>query len=192
MNPAAVPKLRVNGLYAQLLGNQRASQHAGLAAQLQQAKWMIKNVEQRFDTIMRVSQAIVDRQSDFLSDGPAAMRPLILKDIAEVLGMHESTISRATTQKFMLTPFGTLELKRFFGSGVATDSGDSASATAVQALIRKLVDQENPSKPLSDNQLTAKLAEAGIVIARRTVAKYRESSRIAPASLRRSRAAARG
>ena len=192
LNPAAVPKLRVNGLYAQLLGNQRASQHAGLAAQLQQAKWMIKNVEQRFDTIMRVSQAIVDRQSDFLSDGPAAMRPLILKDIAEVLGMHESTISRATTQKFMLTPFGTLELKRFFGSGVATDSGDSASATAVQALIRKLVDQENPSKPLSDNQLTAKLAEEGIVIARRTVAKYRESSRIAPASLRRSRAAARG
>ncbi len=189
LNPAAVPKLRVNSLYSQILGNQRASQYAGLAAQLQQAKWMIKNVEQRFDTIMRVSQAIVERQADFLSEGPAAMRPLILRDIAEALNMHESTISRATTQKFMLTPFGTLELKRFFGSGVATDNGDSASATAVQALIRQLVEQENPAKPLSDNQLMLKLAAAGIVIARRTVAKYREFARIAPASRRRWQAA---
>lgn len=191
LNNAAVPKLRVNALYAQMLGNQRASQHAGLQSQLQQAKWMIRNVEQRFDTILRVSQAIVDRQSAFFSEGPQAMRPLILKDIASELGMHESTISRATTQKYMLTPFGTLELKFFFGSGVATDSGDSASATAVQAFIRKLVEAENRAKPLSDNQITKKLAEHGIVIARRTVAKYRESLRIAPAALRRAHAAAK-
>lgn len=191
LNNAAVPRLRVNALYAQMLGNQRASQHAGLQSQLQQAKWMIRNVEQRFDTILRVSQAIVDRQSAFFSEGPQAMRPLILKDIANELGMHESTISRATTQKYMLTPFGTLELKFFFGSGVATDSGDSASATAVQAFIRKLVDAENRAKPLSDNQITKKLAEHGIVIARRTVAKYRESLRIAPAALRRAHAAAK-
>ena len=191
LNAAAVPKLRVNALYAQMLGNQRASQHAGLQSQLQQAKWMIRNVEQRFETILKVSQAIVDRQSAFLSEGPAAMRPLILKDIASEIGMHESTISRATTQKYMLTPFGTMELKRFFGSGVATDSGDAASATAVQAFIRKLVEAENRSKPLSDNQITQKLAESGIVIARRTVAKYRETLRIQPASLRRAHAAAR-
>lgn len=191
LNNAAVPRLRVNALYAQMLGNQRASQHAGLQSQLQQAKWMIRNVEQRFDTIMRVSQAIVDRQSEFFSHGPQAMRPLILKDIASELGMHESTISRATTQKYMLTPFGTLELKFFFGSSVATDSGDTASATAVQAFIRKLVESENTAKPLSDNAITKKLAESGIVIARRTVAKYRESLRIAPAALRRAHAAAR-
>lgn len=188
LNTAAMPRLRINALYAQMLGNQRESHHAGLQSQLQQARWMIKNVEQRFDTILRVSQAIVDRQSGFFSKGPAAMRPLILKDIAGELGLHESTISRATTQKFMLTPFGTLELKFFFGAGVATDDGDSASATAVQAHIRQLVAEENRAKPLSDNQITQKLAEQGIVIARRTVAKYRESLRIAPASLRRAQA----
>ena len=117
LNSAAVPRLQINGLYAQMLGNQKESAHAGLQAQLQQAKWMIRNVEQRFDTILRVSQAIVERQTAFFSQGPAAMRPLILKDIAGELGLHESTISRATTQKYMLTPFGTLELKRFFGTG---------------------------------------------------------------------------
>lgn len=191
LNGAAVPKLRVNALYAQVLGNQRANHHAGLQSQLQQAKWMIKNVEQRFNTILRVSQAIVDRQSAFFSDGPSAMQPLILKDIAAEIGMHESTISRATTQKYMLTPFGTMELKRFFGAGVATDSGLTASATAVQAFIKKLVDAENRAKPLSDSQITKKLAEDGIVIARRTVAKYREMLRIQPAALRKSQAAAR-
>ena len=117
LNSAAVPRLQINGLYAQMLGNQKESAHAGLQAQLQQAKWMIRNVEQRFDTILQVSQAIVERQTAFFSQGPAAMRPLILKDIAGELGLHESTISRATTQKYMLTPFGTLELKRFFGRG---------------------------------------------------------------------------
>jgi RNA polymerase sigma-54 factor len=191
LNSAAMPRLRINGLYAQMLGNQRVSSHAGLHAQLQQARWMIRNVEQRFDTILRVSQAIVNHQSAFFSQGPSAMRPLILKEIAGELGLHESTISRATTQKFMLTPFGTLELKHFFGAGVATDTGDSASATAVQAFIRRLVAEENRAKPLSDNQLMLKLAEQGIVIARRTVAKYREALRIGPASVRKAQASMR-
>jgi len=191
LNPAAVPRLRVNGLYAQMLGNQRADSHAGLQAQLQQARWMIRNVEQRFDTILRVSQAIVDRQQAFFSEGPSAMRPLILKDIAGELGLHESTISRATSQKYMLTPFGTLELKRFFGAGVATEAGGSASATAVQTFIRQMVAEENPARPLSDNQIVGLLGERGIVIARRTVAKYRESMRIAPASVRKAQASLR-
>jgi len=191
LNSAVVPRLHINGLYAQLLGNQREASHAGLQAQLQQARWMIRNVEQRFDTILRVSQAIVARQAAFFSQGPAAMRPLILKDIAGELGLHESTISRATTQKYMLTPYGTMELKRFFGSGVATDSGDSASATAVQEHIRQMVAGENRAKPLSDSQIMQRLADQGIVIARRTVAKYRETLRIAPAAVRKAQAAAR-
>lgn len=189
LNNAAVPRLKVNALYAQLLGNQRDASHVGLQTQLQQARWMIRNVEQRFDTILRVSKAIVAHQAAFFSEGPAAMRPLILRDIAAELGLHESTISRATTQKFMLTPFGTLELKRFFGTGVATESGAVASATAVQEAIRQMVAGENRSKPLSDSQITQRLSDQGIVIARRTVAKYREAMRIAPASLRKAHAA---
>ncbi|HEX7747503.1 MAG TPA: RNA polymerase factor sigma-54 [Bordetella sp.] len=188
LNSAVLPRLHVNGVYAQLLGNRREGGHAALQAQLQQARWMIRNVEQRFDTILRVSQAIVAHQSDFLTHGAAAMRPLILKDIASELGLHESTISRATTQKYMLTPFGTMELKRFFGTGVATDTGDAASATAVQEHIRKMVAEENRSKPLSDNQIMQCLSERGIVIARRTVAKYREALRIAPAAVRKAQA----
>ncbi|MDQ8030881.1 MAG: RNA polymerase factor sigma-54 [Bordetella sp.] len=191
LNSAVMPRLQINSMYAQMLGNQREASHAGLQAQLQQARWMIRNVEQRFDTILRVSQAIVVHQEAFFSQGPAAMRPLILKDIASELGLHESTISRATTQKFMLTPFGTLELKRFFGTGLATESGDSASATAVQAHIRQMVAEENRAKPLSDSQIMQRLADQGIVIARRTVAKYREALRIAPAAVRKAQASAR-
>ncbi|MEJ2896274.1 RNA polymerase factor sigma-54 [Bordetella avium] len=185
LNSAAMPRLQINGLYAQMLANQRETAYAGLSAQLQQARWMIRNIEQRFDTILRVSQAIVMHQAAFFSEGPAAMRPLILKDIAAELGLHESTISRATTQKYMLTPFGTLELKYFFGTGLATDSGNAASATAVQAHIRKMVSEENRAKPLSDSQIMERLASQGIVIARRTVAKYREALRIAPAAVRK-------
>jgi RNA polymerase sigma-54 factor len=191
LNSAAVPRLQINGLYAQMLGNQKESAHAGLQSQLQQARWMIRNVEQRFDTILRVAQAIVEHQTAFFSQGPGAMRPLILKDIAGELGLHESTISRATTQKYMLTPFGTLELKRFFGTGVSTEGGDATSATAVQTFIRQMVAEENRAKPLSDSQIMQKLADQGIVIARRTVAKYREALRIAPAALRKAQAAAR-
>jgi len=189
LNSAAMPRLRVNALYARMLGGARESHYPAMHAQLQQARWMIRNVEQRFETILRVAQAIVDHQSAFFSEGPAAMRPLILREIAEEVGLHESTVSRATTQKYLLTPFGTVELKHFFGAGVATESGDTASATAVQAHIRRLVAQENRAKPLSDNQITLKLAEQGIVIARRTVAKYREALQIAPASVRKGQAA---
>jgi RNA polymerase sigma-54 factor len=191
LNRAAQPRLHINGLYAQMLNNQQASLHTGLQSQLQQARWLIRNVEQRYDRILRVSQAIVDRQTAFFEQGFAAMRPLVLKDIAGELGMHESTISRATVQKFMSTPFGTLELKLFFGAGVSTQGGESASATAVQTVIQRLIAEENHPKPLSDNQLMQKLAEQGIVIARRTVAKYREGLRIAPAPSRKAQAAAR-
>ncbi len=191
LNSGAMPRLHINGMYAQMLGNQRESAHTGLQTQLQQARWMIRNVEQRYDTILRVAQAIVDRQTAFFSQGPAAMRPLILKDIAGELGMHESTISRATTQKYMLTPFGTLELKRFFGVGVSTEGGDATSATAVQTFIRQMVADENRAKPLSDSQIMQKLGDQGIVIARRTVAKYRESLRILPAAVRKAQASAR-
>ncbi|AZR83757.1 RNA polymerase factor sigma-54 [Bordetella pertussis] len=191
LNSAVVPRLHVNAVYAQVLGGQRQGGNAGLQAQLQQARWMIRNVEQRFDTILRVAQAIVAHQQAFFTQGPAAMRPLILKDIAGELDLHESTISRATTQKYMLTPFGTLELKRFFGAGVSTDGGDATSATAVQAVIRQMVADEDRAKPLSDSQIMQRLADQGIVIARRTVAKYREALRIAPATLRKAHAAGR-
>jgi RNA polymerase sigma-54 factor len=147
---------------------------------------MIKNVQQRFETILRVSQAIVDRQRNFFEHGEVAMRPLVLREIADEVGLHESTISRVTTQKYMLTPKGIFELKYFFGSHVATDSGGACSATAIRALIKQLVGAEDPKKPLSDSQLTEILSQQGIVVARRTVAKYRESLQIPAVSLRKS------
>ena len=142
-------------------------------------------MQQRFDTILRVSQAIVERQRAFFSHGEVAMRPLVLREIAEELGLHESTVSRVTTQKFMLTPSGTFELKYFFGSHVATDAGGSASSTAIRALIRQLIASEDPRSPLSDSRLADMLGEQGIVVARRTVAKYREALQIAPVAQRK-------
>ena len=152
---------------------------------MQEARWFIKNIQQRFDTILRVSTAIVERQRNFFIHGELAMRPLVLREIADELGLHESTISRVTTAKYMTTPMGTFELKYFFGSGLGTDSGSAASSTAVRALIRQLVAAENLNKPLSDNQLSEMLKEQGIDCARRTVAKYREALKIAPANLRK-------
>ncbi len=149
--------------------------HAGLQQRLQEARWFIKNVQQRFDTILRVSKAIVDRQKNFFVHGELAMRPLVLRDIADELGLHESTISRVTTAKYMATPHGTYELKYFFGSGLGTETGGNASSTAVRALIKQFVAAENPTKPLSDSQLAEMLKEQGIECARRTVAKYREA-----------------
>lgn len=184
LNGDVVPKLRINDLYASILKRHRGA-HANLAAQLQEARWLIKNVQQRFDTILRVSQAIVDRQKAFFSHGEVAMRPLVLREIAETLGLHESTVSRVTTQKYMLTPHGTFELKYFFGSHVATDSGGAASSTAIRALIKQLIAAEDSRHPLSDNQIAETLGEQGIVVARRTVAKYRESLRIPPVSQRK-------
>ena len=184
LNPDAMPRLRINRLYADLAGSARNGANA-LASQLQEARWLIKNVQQRFDTILRVSQAIVDRQRHFFEHGEVAMRPMVLREIAETLGLHESTISRVTTQKFMATPRGTFELKYFFGSHVATDTGGAASSTAIRALIRQLVGAENPRAPLSDARIAEILGQQGIVVARRTIAKYRESLQIPPVNLRK-------
>jgi RNA polymerase sigma-54 factor len=183
INPDAFPRLRVNRLYAQILSQQRGS---GLSGQLQEARWLIKNVQQRFETILRVTQAIVDRQRQFFDHGEVAMRPLVLREIAEILELHESTISRVTTQKYMATPRGIFELKYFFGSHVATEAGGACSSTAIRALIKQLVAAENPKRPLSDNQISELLGQQGIVVARRTIAKYRDALAISPANLRKS------
>jgi len=185
LNADAMPKLRVNRVYADILARHRESGGSQLASQLQEARWLIKNVQQRFDTILRVSQAIVDRQKHFFEHGEVAMRPLVLREIADVVELHESTISRVTTQKFMMTPRGLYELKYFFGSHVATDSGGACSSTAIRALIKQLIAAESGKKPLSDGQLAEVLGQQGIVVARRTVAKYRESLQIPPANMRR-------
>jgi RNA polymerase sigma-54 factor len=185
LNPDVMPKLRINDLYAQAIRGQRSGSGPGLSARLQEARWFMKNILQRFDTILRVSQAIVERQKAFFTHGEIAMKPLVLREIADELGLHESTISRVTTAKYMNTPYGTFELKYFFGSSLNTEAGGNASSTAVRALIKQLVSAEDPGKPLSDNQLSDMLAEQGIQVARRTVAKYREALKIAPANLRK-------
>jgi RNA polymerase sigma-54 factor len=185
LNEAAMPKLRVNRVYADILTRHRESSNEQLAARLQEAKWMIRNVAQRFETILRVSQAIVERQRHFFEHGDVAMRPMVLREIADMLGLHESTISRVTTQKYMLTPRGTYELKHFFGSHVATDTGGACSATAIRALIRQLIGAENPKAPLTDSRIADLLGEQGIVVARRTIAKYREALAIPPVNQRK-------
>jgi RNA polymerase sigma-54 factor len=186
LNRDAMPRLRINKMYADLLQASRDNGGRNLAGQLQEARWLIKNVQQRFDTILRVTQAIVDRQRNFFEHGEVAMRPLVLREIAESVGLHESTISRVTTQKYMLTPRGIFELKYFFGSHVATDTGGACSSTAIRALIRQLVAAEDGRKPLSDHRISDILAQQGIQVARRTVAKYREAMHIQPANMRKS------
>jgi RNA polymerase sigma-54 factor len=189
LNPDVMPRLRVHDIYANVLRNHRggkdSASHAALQQRLQEARWFIKNIQQRFDTILRVSTAIVERQKSFFTHGELAMRPLVLREIADELGLHESTISRVTTAKYMSTPLGTYELKYFFGSGLGTESGGNASSTAVRALIKQFVQAENPKRPLSDSQISDMLKEQGIECARRTVAKYREGLKIAPATLRK-------
>ena len=184
INPDAYPRLRINRLYAEVLGRQRRG-NGDLMGQLQEARWLIKNVQQRFETIHRVTQAIVDRQRQFFEHGEVAMRPLVLREIAEILGLHESTVSRVTNQKYMATPRGIFELKYFFGSHVSTDTGGACAATAIRALIRQLIGAEDGRKPLSDSQLSEILGQQGIVVARRTVAKYREALNIPPVNLRK-------
>jgi RNA polymerase sigma-54 factor len=186
LNRDAMPRLRINKMYADILQASRENGGKHLAGQLQEARWLIKNVQQRFDTILRVTQAIVDRQKNFFEHGEVAMRPLVLREIAEAVGLHESTISRVTTQKYMLTPRGIFELKYFFGSHVSTDTGGACSATAIRALIKQLVAAEDGRKPLSDHRISDILAQQGIQVARRTVAKYREAMNIQPANLRKS------
>ena len=190
LNADVMPRLRVHDIYANALkqhkgGGREASNTAALQQRLQEARWFIKNIQQRFDTSLRVSNAIVERQKNFFTHGALAMRPLVLREIADELGLHESTISRVTTAKYMSTPFGTFERKYFFGSSLGTETGGNASSTAVRALIKQFVSAEDAKKPLSDSQLSEMLKEQGIECARRTVAKYREALRIAPTNLRK-------
>jgi len=185
LNPDVMPRLRVHDIYAGALKAHKGEGGQALSQRLQEARWFIKNIQQRFDTILRVSNAIVERQKNFFVHGELAMRPLVLREIADELGLHESTISRVTTAKYMATPFGTVELKYFFGSALGTETGGNASSTAVRALIKQFVGAESAKKPLSDSQISEMLKEQGIECARRTVAKYREALRIAPANLRK-------
>ncbi|KFN51464.1 RNA polymerase factor sigma-54 [Arenimonas composti] len=180
------PRLAINRHYERLIGKASREDDSYLRGQLQEARWLIKSLETRADTLLRVARAIVRQQSGFLDHGSEAMRPLTLREVAEELGLHESTISRATTRKFLRTPRGTFEFKHFFSSGIATEHGGAASATAIQAMLRKLIEAENPRQPLSDQRLAEFLKGEGIPVARRTVAKYREAMNI-PASNERQR-----
>jgi len=186
LNAEAMPKLRVNQIYASILQQRGENNSSQLATQLQEAKWLIKNLQQRFDTILRVAQAIVERQSNFFEHGEIGMRPLVLREIADALELHESTISRSTTQKFMRTPRGIYEFKHFFCSSLSTESGGTCSSTAIRELIKQLVSEEDGRKPLTDSRMSEILAQQGIVVARRTIAKYREALHILPVNLRKS------
>ncbi|NVD08209.1 RNA polymerase factor sigma-54 [Vibrio sp. JPW-9-11-11] len=184
INPDSVPRLKVNQQYAALgKGNSADSQY--IRSNLQEAKWLIKSLESRNETLLKVAKCIVEHQRDFFEYGEEAMKPMVLNDVALAVDMHESTISRVTTQKFMHTPRGIFELKYFFSSHVSTDNGGECSSTAIRALIKKLVAAENSAKPLSDSKIAALLADQGIQVARRTIAKYRESLGIAPSSQRK-------
>jgi len=209
LNPDVIPRLRVNQAYAAILKTESGKQAATSAksgedrlransagaepgatapewsSRLQEARWLIRNLRQRFQTIQRVAQAIVDRQSRFFTYGAIAMRPLVLREIATTLGLHESTISRVTSNKYMATPFGVFELRYFFGSHVATEAGGEASSTAIRALIKQLIEAEDATNPLSDSKLAELLGAQGMVVARRTVAKYRELMQIPTAALRK-------
>jgi len=188
INPATVPRVRLNESYASLIG--RNSSHTTMRTQLQEARWLLKSLEIRNDTMLKVARAIVERQSEFLEQGDEFMRPMILKDIAETISMHESTISRVTSGKYMLTPRGVFELRFFFSSQVEGEDGQGTSSTAIRAKIRKLVRDETPGSPLSDNRIAEILSGEGIPVARRTVAKYREAMGIA-SSAERKRASAK-
>ncbi len=183
INPDVVPKVRINDMYARVLREQKSA--STLHSQLQEARWVVQNIEQRFTTILAVSQAIVERQKDFFTYGEMAMQPLVLREIAAEIGMHESTISRVSNQKYLSSPRGVFELKYFFSSHVATSEGGMCSATAIRAVIKKLVEKEDPQKPLSDAKIADLLANEGMIVARRTIAKYREALHIPPASQRK-------
>ncbi|MDX9875571.1 MAG: RNA polymerase factor sigma-54 [Spongiibacteraceae bacterium] len=186
LNPDIAPRLRINNDYAALVRRADSSaDNAFLRDNLQEARWFLKSLQSRNETLLKVATEIVEHQRGFFKYGEEAMKPLVLHDIAEAVGMHESTISRVTTQKYMHTPRGIFELKYFFSSHVATESGGECSSTAIRALIRKLIAAENPRKPLSDAKITELLAEQGIVVARRTIAKYREAMVIPPSNERK-------
>jgi RNA polymerase sigma-54 factor len=186
--PGCQPRLGINEHYAGLIAKARREDASYLRGQLQEARWLIKSLKTRAETMLKVATSIVRAQEAFLEFGAEAMRPLVLKDVAEEIGMHESTVSRVTTRKFLHTPRGTFEFKYFFSSGVSTVDGGAASATAIQAMIKKLIGDEQPARPMSDQALASELNKRGISVARRTVAKYREAMNI-PSSNDRSRLA---
>ena len=186
LNVESTPKLRINNLYASMIkrGN-NSKDNTYLRDNLQEARWFLKSLQSRHDTLLKVASCIVDRQQGFFEHGEEAMKPMVLRSIAETIEMHESTVSRVTTRKYMHTPRGIYEFKYFFSSHVSTESGGECSATAIRAIIKKLVAAENPAKPLSDNKIANLLGEQGINVARRTVAKYREALNIPPSNERK-------
>jgi len=186
LNPDIAPKLRVNSVYSKMIKRADSSkENVSMKEHLQEARWFIKSLHSRNDTLLRVAKSIVEKQEGFLNHGAVAMKPMVLRDIAEELELHESTISRVTTQKYMHTPNGIVEFKYFFSSHVSTDEGGECSATAIRAIIKELVGNENPAKPLSDSKMSNLLKEKGINVARRTIAKYRESMSIQSSSQRK-------
>lgn len=188
LNPAVVPKVRLNRVYAELFQQHRNARHAELAAHLQEARWTVRNVEQRFSTILLVAEAILRRQRHFLEYGPLAMKPLGLREIADEVGLHESTVSRVTNNKYMATPSGVYELKYFFSRAMPTASGGACSATAIRGVIQDMIAGENPMDPLSDAEIARQLARQGLTVARRTVTKYRQMLKVAAVERRRKHA----
>jgi RNA polymerase sigma-54 factor len=185
LNPAIVPRVRLNQRYAELFRRHRDNRHAELAAHLQEARWTLRNVEQRFSTILSVAQAILKRQKQFLEHGPLAMKPMALREIAEEVGLHESTVSRVTNNKYMATPAGVFELKYFFSRPMPTANGGACSATAIRGVIKDMIDAEDPVNPLSDAEIARRLVRQGLTVARRTVTKYRQLMKIAAVEQRR-------
>jgi RNA polymerase sigma-54 factor len=185
LNRAVVPRVKLNQAYASMFQEHRDSQHGELAQHLQEARWTVKNVQQRFSTILMVAEAILKRQQHFLEFGPMAMKPLGLREIAAELGLHESTVSRVTNNKYMATPVGVFELKYFFSREMATASGGACSATAIRGVIKGMIDAENPADPLSDAQIARLLVRQGLKVARRTVTKYRQLLKVASVERRR-------
>lgn len=189
LNAAVVPRVRVNRSYVEMFQQHRDAQHSELGEHLQEARWTVRNVEQRFSTILSVAQAILKRQQHFLAYGAMAMKPLALREIADEVGVHESTVSRVTNNKYMATPCGVFELKYFFSRGLATANGAECSPTAIRGLIQEMVTAEGAERPLSDVEIARQLSAQGLKVARRTVTKYRQLLRIAPAERRRAEAA---
>jgi RNA polymerase sigma-54 factor len=185
LNQAVIPRVRLNHSYADLFQRHRKPEHAELGAHLQEARWTVRNVEQRFSTILSVAQAILKRQQHFLTYGTMAMKPLALREIADEVGVHESTVSRVTNNKFMATPCGVFELKYFFSRGLATTNGGECSPTAIRGLIQEMIAAESPAQPLSDVEIARQLGVQGLMVARRTVTKYRQLMKIGPAERRR-------
>lgn len=185
LNPAVVPHVRLNMVYAKMFERHRCAHNGEMAEHLQEAKWAVRNVEQRFATILSVAQEIVRRQKHFFDYGPLAMKPLGLREVAREVGLHESTVSRVTNNKYMATPMGVFELKHFFSRAMSTAGGGACTATAIRELIHEMIGAEDPTRPLSDGEITRQLSRQGLVVARRTVTKYRQSMQVASAERRR-------